>query len=183
MSRIGKQPVVVPSGVKVQVSNESVNAEGPKGKLNIKLHPAVSIKMDGNKLQCSLRDGFTNERALHGLYRALVNNMVNGVNQGFEKKLEIVGVGYGAALEGKTAVVLTVGYSHKVKLPIPQGVTVLLPDATHITVSGPDKQVVGHFAAEIRKVRPPEPYKGTGIKYATEVVRRKAGKAFGSAGG
>lgn len=182
MSRIGKKPVSVPSGVKVELSGSKFRAEGPKGKLSLEVHPKIKVATEGgNTIVCERTADDRECRALHGLVRSLIQNMMVGVATGFEKRLEIVGVGYNAQLAGKT-LSLTVGYSHPVKLPIPDGVTVTLPDATHIVVSGPDKQKVGQFAAHVREARKPEPYKGTGIRYQGEYVRRKAGKAFGSGG-
>lgn len=181
MSRIGKKPVPVPAGVKLAVEGAMVKAEGPKGTIKLDLHPAIGVKLENGAVVCDRGrdDGAT--KALHGLYRSLIQNMVDGVTKGFEKKLEIVGVGFQAAVAGKD-LSLTVGYSKPVKLPIPDDVKVTLTDPTHIVVSGVDKQKVGQFAAEVRSVRKPEPYKGTGIRYEGEVVRRKAGKAFGSGG-
>jgi len=179
MSRIGKQPVVVPSGVKVGVSGKEVSVEGPLGKLSWSLRPEISAKFDADKKQVVVaRDGDTRlARALHGLSRAMIQNMVVGVSKGYEKKLEIVGVGYLAAVQGKQ-LQLRVGYANEVHLPIPQGLSVTCPDQTHIVVKGSDKQMVGQFAAEVRAVRKPEPYKGKGVRYDGEVVRRKAGKAM-----
>lgn len=179
MSRIGKKPVAVPAGVKMAVEGAVVKVEGPKGKLALDVHPSIKVAMEGGSVVCgrSRDDGPT--KALHGLYRSLIQNMIEGVVKGFERKLEIVGVGFQAVIAGKD-ISLTVGFSKPVKVKIPEGVTVVLPDQTHIVVSGPDKQKVGQFAAEVRSVRKPEPYKGTGIRYQGEVVRRKAGKAFGS---
>jgi large subunit ribosomal protein L6 len=179
MSRIGKKPIPVPAGVKVDVKGSHVAVQGPKVGLKLDVHPAVKVAVDGATINVSRVDEQRESRALHGLFRSLIANMIVGVTQGFEKKLEIIGVGYGAKIEGKL-ITLTVGYSKPVKLPIPEGVTIKLPDATHIQVQGPDKQVVGQFAAEIRAVRKPEPYKGTGVRYEGEQVRRKSGKAFGS---
>lgn len=181
MSRIGKKPVPIPAGVKVALNGAVLAVEGPKGKLSLQIHPKVKVEQKDGTIAVQ-RTGETREdRAFHGLYRALVNNLLIGVSKGFERKLEIVGVGYGAQIKGKK-ISLTVGYSEQVELDIPEGVKVDLPDATHVNLSGPDKQKVGQFAAVIRAVRKPEPYKGTGIKYSDEQVRRKAGKAFGSAG-
>jgi len=179
MSRIGKQPVVVPSGVKVGVSGKEVSVEGPLGKLSWSLRPEISAKYDEDKKQVVVaRDGDTRlARALHGLSRAMIQNMVVGVSKGYEKKLEIVGVGYLAAVQG-SELQLRVGYANEVHLPIPQGLTVTCPDQTHIVVKGSDKQMVGQFAAEVRAVRKPEPYKGKGVRYDGEQVRRKAGKAM-----
>lgn len=179
MSRVGKQPVEIPQGVKVHIADNIVSAEGPKGKLSLAVHPTISVKQQDGKLVCERADDERQSRALHGLFRALVRNLLLGVAKGFEKKLEVVGIGYSAALDGKR-LKLTVGFSQPVSVPVPDGITVALPDTTHIVISGANKQQVGQFAAEVRKVRKPEPYKGFGIKYDGEQVRRKAGKAFGS---
>lgn len=181
MSRIGRKPVPVPAGVKVAVSGQDVKVEGPKGKLDLAVHPAIKVKLgeDGKEILVERSDDERESRALHGLFRSLVNNMVVGVSQGYVKKLEIQGVGYQAQLKGKQ-VALQVGFANQIILDPPAGVTVTLLDPTHITVSGVDKQAVGQFAADLRKARPPEPYKGKGVRYEGEVVRRKAGKAFGS---
>lgn len=180
MSRIGLKPVSVPKGVQVQLAGQAVQVEGPKGKLSFEVHPKIQVALDGASLVCKRADDERQSKALHGLTRALLANMVAGVSEGFSRKLEIVGVGYGAEVQGKS-VKITVGFANPVFLPIPEGVAVSVADPTHITVSGPDKQKVGQFAAQIRAVRKPEPYKGTGIKYEGEQIRRKAGKAFGSA--
>lgn len=181
MSRIGKKPVVVPAGVTVQVADGKVSVKGKHGELSMAWHPRISVTFDAaaKELRVERPDDVRESRALHGLTRALINNMVQGVNTPWEKKLEIVGVGYQASLSGKT-LTLQVGFANAIKLPVPAGVTVEVPDNTHINLKGADRQAVGQFAAEIRHVRPPEPYKGKGIKYSTERVRRKAGKAFGS---
>ncbi|MGL4463281.1 MAG: 50S ribosomal protein L6 [Planctomycetia bacterium] len=179
MSRIGQKPVAVPAGVKIQVTGQTVKAEGPKGSLAIEVDPLVTIEASDGSIVCR-RDGDERKaKSLHGLYRNLIKNMIEGVHKGFERKLEIVGVGYNAVLSG-TTLSLTVGFSQPQKLTVPAGVKITLPDVTHIVVSGSDKQKVGQFAAEIRQVRKPEPYKGTGIRYDGEQVRRKAGKAMGS---
>jgi len=177
MSRIGKQPVVIPSGVKVNVANGVVKVEGPKGKLEITHHPDMVVKTDGKAVTVERPDDARQNRALHGLTRALINNMVVGVSKGYEKKLKIEGVGYQAAMKGK-AVELTVGFANRIVLEPPAGVTVAVPDPTTIVVSGADKQAVGQFAAEVRESKKPEPYKGKGIRYENEVVRRKEGKSF-----
>ena len=179
MSRIGKQPVVVPSGVKVALADNQVSIEGPHGKLSWKYHPDLAMKYDEASKQIVItRLGDARQtRALHGLGRALVQNMVVGVTKGYEKKLEIVGVGYLAAVQ-KGQLQLRVGFANEVHMPIPPGLTVTCPDQTHVVVKGADKQMVGQFAAEVRAVRKPEPYKGKGIRYDNEVVRRKAGKAM-----
>lgn len=181
MSRIGKKPVVIPSGVKISVNGSAVAIEGPKGKLALDVHPTIAVAVEDGKLICKRPNDERASKALQGLFRSLLQNMVKGVTDGFERKLEIVGVGFGAVLAG-SSLSLTVGFAKAVKLEVPKEVTVKLPDATHIVVSGPDKQKVGQFASIVRSVRKPEPYKGTGIKYEGEQIRRKAGKAFGSAG-
>jgi large subunit ribosomal protein L6 len=182
MSRIGKKPIPVPAGVDVKLQNGTITVKGKAAELSLRYHPAVTVKFDESTRQVLVTPVTEDRgsRALHGLTRSLVNNMVVGVVTAFEKKLEIVGVGYQAAIKAKN-LELQVGYANVVKLPIPPGVTCEVPDATHITLRSADKQAVGQFAAVIRRVRPPEPYKGKGIRYAGEQVRRKAGKAFGSA--
>src|SRR6185312_3974858 len=177
MSRIGKQPVVIPAGVKVGVSGSQISVEGPLGKLNWSFRPELSVKVeDGAKQVVIARNAESRQaRALHGLSRALLQNMVVGVTKGYEKKLEIVGVGYLAAVQG-TTLQLRVGFANEVHLPIPKGLNVTCPDQTHVVVKGSDKQMVGQFAAEVRAVRKPEPYKGKGIRYEGEQIRRKAGK-------
>lgn len=172
-------PVVVPSGVAVDVAAGQVSASGPKGKLSVTLHPVVRVVQDGASLNVSVSGSGRNERALHGLYRALVNNAVTGVHFGFEKRLELNGVGYQVQLKGKM-LELSVGYSKPVVFEVPAGITVTLPDNTHLVVSGVDKQAVGQFAAQVRGSRVPDPYKAKGVKYAGEFIRRKAGKAFGA---
>jgi large subunit ribosomal protein L6 len=177
MSRIGKKPVAVPSGVKVNIANRAITVEGKLGKLSYTHRPEVSVKIedDGKTVVCS-RDSEDREvRAYHGLTRALIDNMMVGVTAGYEKKLEIQGVGYLGAVQGKT-LQLRVGFANEVHKTIPEGVTVTCPDQTHIVIKGTDKQKVGQFAAEVRAVRKPEPYKGKGIRYEGEQVRRKAGK-------
>ena len=182
MSRIGRKPVPVPANVKVAIDGETVAVEGPKGKLSFTHKPAITVKYDaaGNQILVTRADDERESRALHGLTRSLVQNMVVGVTTGYSKRLEIVGVGYQAQLKKANTVALQVGYANQIALEAPAGVTVTVPDPTHVVVAGSDKQAVGQFAAEIRKVRPPEPYKGKGIRYEGEVVRRKAGKAFGA---
>ena len=178
MSRIGKAPVEIPKGVKVAVNAGSVTVEGPLGKLEHRFHPAVAVSMDqgASVLTVTRTDDHRVARSVHGLTRALVANMVEGVSKGFEKKLEIVGVGYLAAIQ-KNVLQLRVGFANELQVPIPPGLTVTCPDQTHISVKGIDKQLVGQFAAEVRALRKPEPYKGKGIRYEAEQVRRKAGKA------
>jgi len=183
VSRIGKQPVPVPANVKVEVTGDTIRVEGPKGKLAQTFRPEVAVKYDAEKKAVVVtRSGDDREkRALHGLYRSLIANMVKGVVDGYEKKLKIEGIGY-QARKDKTAVVLTVGYANAIELTPPDGVTVDVPDQTTILVKGADKQKVGQFAAEVRASRKPEPYKGKGIRYDNEVVRRKEGKSFASGG-
>ena len=182
MSRIGRKPVIVPANVKVSVADYLVSVEGPKGKLSFRHRPEIGVAYDeaGRQLLVTRSDDERQSRSLHGLTRSLVANMVQGVTTGYTKKLEIVGVGYQAQLKKANTVALQVGYANQVVLEAPDGVSVAVPDATHVIISGSDKQAVGQFAAVVRKVRPPEPYKGKGIRYEGEVVRRKAGKAFGS---
>ena len=178
MSRIGKQPVVVPSGVKVAVTGNTIAVEGPKGKLDWTFRSEVSVAFDeaAKQIVVSRDTDGRQSRALHGLTRALIHNMVVGVSEGYEKRLEIVGVGYvGAVQHGQLE--LRVGFANEVKKPIPAGLDVSCPDTTHVVVKGTNKQQVGQFAAEVRAVRKPEPYKGKGIRYEGEVVRRKQGKA------
>jgi large subunit ribosomal protein L6 len=179
MSRIGKKPVKVPGGVKVAVNGSQVSVQGPLGKLEQTFRPEVSVAFDSGAGEVRIaRSSETHlARALHGLTRALINNMVIGVTQGYEKKLEIQGVGYLAAIQGNTLQV-RVGFANEVHRTIPAGLQVKCPDQTHIVIRGTDKQQVGQFAAEIRAIRKPEPYKGKGIRYEGEVVRRKAGKAM-----
>ncbi len=182
MSRIGRKPVVVPANVKVAVADSKIEVEGPKGKLAFSYRREIGVKYDagGKQVLVTRGDDERESRALHGLTRSLIANMVKGVTDGYTKKLEIVGVGYQAQLKKANTVALQVGYANQIVLEAPAGVSVVVPDPTHITISGADKQAVGQFAAIVRKVRPPEPYKGKGIRYEGEAVRRKAGKAFGS---
>jgi large subunit ribosomal protein L6 len=177
MSRIGKQPVAIPSGVKVAVENGVVKVEGPKGKLTQPIHPNMKVESDGKQLMVKRPDDERQNRALHGLTRALINNMVVGVTKGYEKRLKIEGVGFQAAAKGK-GVELTVGFANRIVHNPPDGITVAVPDPTTIVVSGADKQKVGQFAAEIRASRKPEPYKGKGVRYENEVIRKKEGKSF-----
>jgi len=178
MSRIGKAPVQLPKGVKAAVESGTLRVEGPLGKLEQRLHPAVSIDIDqaGGLLTVKRTDDTRVARSVHGLSRALAANMVEGVTKGYEKKLEIVGVGYIAAIQ-KNVLQLRVGFANELQVPIPAGLTVTCPDQTHVVVKGIDKQLVGQFAAEVRALRKPEPYKGKGIRYENEQIRRKAGKA------
>lgn len=179
MSRIGKKPIPVAAGVDVAVSEQEVKVKGPKGELTLHPHPAISVAWDGGSRLITVNrpDDARQNRALHGLTRALIANMVEGVQKPFEKRLEIQGVGYQATLTGKS-ISLQVGFANTIKLPIPTGITCEVPQPTQILIRGIDKGVVGQFAANIRRVRPPEPYKGKGIRYVGEQVRRKAGKAL-----
>ena len=176
MSRIGRMPITVPAGVEVTVDAENkVTVKGPKGTLSENLCPIMSIVKEGNTVTVVRPDDEQETRALHGLTRALLNNMVVGVTEGYSKKLEIVGVGYRVALV-KTALKLNIGFSHDVIIEAPEGITFEVPDSNTIIVKGIDKQLVGQTAAVIRGKRPPEPYHGKGIKYSDEFIRRKAGK-------
>ena len=183
MSRIGKKPVPVVSGVKVAVSDHHVKVEGPKGKLELKVHPAITVKYDDGKKEFVVTrpDDDKPTKALHGLTRSLLNNMVIGVSQGYKKSLEIQGVGYKVEQKGKN-LVFSVGYANTIPLAIPAGLTIQLEGPTKVHITGPDKQLVGQFASDIRRIRKPEPYKGKGIRYEGEVVKIKPGKAFAGAG-
>jgi len=181
MSRIGKKPVPVVKGVKVTVQDHLVKMEGPKGKLELTVHPLITVKQDGENLLVTRPDDEKQSKALHGLTRALLNNMVLGVSQGYKKTLEIQGVGYKAEMKGKN-LVLSVGYANTVAMEIPSDVQVALEGTNKIHVTGADKQAVGEFAAQVRKTRKPEPYKGKGIRYEGESVKIKPGKAFAGAG-
>jgi large subunit ribosomal protein L6 len=181
MSRIGKQPINYGAGVKVQVVDGRVRVEGPKGKLEMTYHRNIKVDHDekNKAIRVSRPDDERANRSLHGLTRSLIANMVEGVTKGFEKKLKIEGIGYQARMD-KKSLVLTVGFANAVEVTPPEGVTVELADPTSITIRGADKQKVGQFAAEVRAVRKPEPYKGKGIRYEGEQVRRKEGKSFTS---
>jgi large subunit ribosomal protein L6 len=175
MSRIGKQPISIPPKVKVEVKGQQVSVEGPKGKLNWQLPRRTSLKVENGKVVVSRQGDDAQAKALHGLSRALINNMVRGVSEGFIKKLEIQGVGFKAAVQGKS-VNLSLGYSHPVVYPIPDQIKVTVEENTKLTIEGPDRQVVGQVASEIRGFYPPEPYKGKGVRYVGEHVVRKEGK-------
>ena len=175
MSRIGKKPVVVPAGVTAKVDGQLVSVKGAKGQLEFLVPDDVSVVYQDNAIKVDPRNETKRARALWGTSRAQVNNIVLGVTTGFEKKLEITGVGYRAAVQGKT-LQLALGYSHDVNYPIPAGVTIVTPKPTEITISGIDKRQIGQIAAEIRALRAPEPYKGKGVKYANEFIFRKEGK-------
>jgi len=177
MSRIGKLPIPVPDGVKVDIQGQTVMVQGPKGSLTLTAHPAVQVQMEDRRVVCRRSSDEKFHKALHGLTRSLIRNMVDGVQKGFERRLELVGVGYRASLLGPTNLNLALGYSHPIIYPVPKGIKIDVKDQTQIVVSGIDKQLVGAVAAKIRSFRPPEPYKGKGVKYAEERIRRKAGKA------
>ena len=175
MSRVAKNPVAIPKGVETKISDTEVSIKGSKGNLNLELHRLVIVAQDGEELEVSAKDASSSASAMAGTFRSLINNMVVGVSQGFEKKLELQGVGYRAKAQG-ASVNLTVGYSHPINYKLPAGVTVDTPSQTEIVITGADKQLVGQVAAELRDFRPPEPYKGKGIRYADERVYRKEAK-------
>lgn len=183
MSRIGKQPVAIPANVKVAVAGSKVSVEGPKGKLELDVHRNMKVEHDaaGKVLRVSRPNDERENRALHGLTRSLIFNMVEGVTKGYEKRLKIEGIGYQARMD-KKSLVLTVGFANAITRTPPEGVTVELADPTTIIVKGADKQKVGQYAAEVRAARKPEPYKGKGVRYEKEEVRRKEGKSFASGG-
>ena len=180
MSRIGKLPVPLPKGVKTNVTPGRVAVEGPKGKLEMSVDPDVEVTAEDGRLVVKRKDDSRRARGLHGMTRKLVANMVTGVTQGFTRVLEINGVGYRADVKGN-AIHLTLGFSHPILFQLPQGISAKVDKQTVITLEGSDKQLLGEVAAMIRELRPPEPYKGKGVKYAEETIRRKAGKAAGAA--
>jgi large subunit ribosomal protein L6 len=175
MSRIGKQPIPIPPKVKVEVKGRHVLVEGPKGKLNLELPPRTSLKVQDGKVLVAREGDDAQAKALHGLSRALVNNMVRGVSEGFVKKLEIQGVGFKASVQGRN-VNMSLGYSHPINYALPEQIKVTVDENTKLTIEGPDRQMVGQVAAELRGFYPPEPYKGKGVRYAGEHVQRKEGK-------
>jgi large subunit ribosomal protein L6 len=175
MSRIGKKAVPIPSGVTANVEGQTVKMKGPKGALQLVLHDDVTVKLDSGAIKVDPRNETKRARSLWGTSRTLVANLVTGVTKGFERKLEITGVGYRAAVQGKN-LQIALGYSHDIVYPIPEGITIAAAKPTEITITGIDKQKVGQVAAEIRGFRPPEPYKGKGVKYAGEYIFRKEGK-------
>ncbi len=179
MSRIGKLPVSIPAGVQVEAGPQRLKVKGPRGELELALRPEVEVKVEGAAVKVGRRQEGRQARAYHGLTRALVANMVKGVTAGYEKSLEVVGVGWNMSVAGRK-VVLNVGYCRPVELAIPSGITVTCPTNTQAVIAGADKQAVGLLAAQIRAARPPEPYKGKGVRYKGEYVRQKAGKSFGS---
>jgi large subunit ribosomal protein L6 len=181
MSRIGKRPISIPGKVTVTLDGQSVTVKGPKGELSRVLPEGVLVEQDGDTLLVKRQDESRMARQRHGLCRTLVANMVEGVSQGFQKRLEIQGVGYRAQVQGRN-LVLNIGYSHPVQVEPPNGIQIAVENNTNVIISGIDKEIVGNTAATIRSYRPPEPYKGKGIRYAGEVVRRKVGKAGGKGG-
>jgi large subunit ribosomal protein L6 len=175
MSRIGKKPVPIPKGVDIQLTGDLLTAKGPKGELKLQVHPKVKMNVEEERIALTVKDETRESRSLHGLYRVLTNNMVTGVANGFEKVLEIVGVGYRVELKGRT-LVFHLGYSHPINFDLPEGVDARI-ERSKIILTGIDKELLGMTAAKIRSFRKPEPYKGKGIRYADEMIRRKAGKA------
>ena len=178
MSRIGRMPITVPANVTVAVDNNVVTVKGPKGELTQAMHPDMIIEVEGNTVLVKRPSEVKEHKSLHGLTRTLISNMIEGVEKGYKKDLEVLGVGYRVAKEGKN-LVMNLGYSHQVIMEEIEGITIEVPAPTKISISGIDKQAVGQFAAEVREKRPPEPYTGKGIRYAGEVVRRKEGKTGG----
>ena len=182
MSRIGKKPVPFPKNVKIAISGSAISFEGPKGKLKMEHHPAAKVRVDGEHVVVERIDDEKLSRAIHGLTRALIANNIKGVAEGYVKDLEIQGVGYKAEMQGKT-IVLSLGFANQLKVAIPDGVAVKIEgQGTRINIAGADKQMVGQLAAEIRRLRKPEPYKGKGVRYVGEVVKKKLGKQFAGAG-
>ena len=176
MSRIGRQPIAVPAGVEVKIDGSTVTVKGPKGTLTRTVHSNMQVAMENGEITVSRPDDSNLNKSLHGLTRTLIHNMVIGVTEGYKKELEVNGVGYRVAKQGKD-LVMNLGFSHQVTMSETEGITIDVPAPNKIIISGPDKQKVGQFAAEVREKRPPEPYKGKGIKYADEHIRRKEGKA------
>ena len=176
MSRIGLKPITIPAGVDVNVNGTTVTVKGPNGTLSMDAHPNMTVSIEGSEIIVSRPNDAKENRSLHGLTRTLIHNMIVGVTEGYSKELEVNGVGYRAAKQGKD-LVLNIGFSHQVIMPEIDGISIEVPNPNKIVISGPDKQMVGQFAAEVREKRPPEPYKGKGIKYVDEHVRRKEGKA------
>ncbi len=175
MSRIGRLPIVLPQGVKINVADSVVNVEGPKGKTSVSVNPDITVEVKDGTVELSRKDDSIKNKSLHGLYRQLINNAIVGVSQGYTKSLTITGVGYRAEAKGKN-VLFTLGYATQIEFIPPEGVTVTVDNPNKVTVASIDKQKVGQVAADIRSLRGPEPYKGKGIKYEQEVIRRKAGK-------
>ena len=175
MSRIGRAPIDLPAGVEVKIDGHNISVKGPKGELSMATHPNITVTQEGNVLHVTRPNDLKENRSLHGLTRSLVHNMVVGVTEGFQKTLDVNGVGYRVALEGQK-LVMNLGFSHQVFMEAPAGITIEVPNPNQIVIKGADKQLVGQFAAVVREKRPPEPYKGKGIKYSDEVIRRKVGK-------
>lgn len=175
MSRVGKKPISIPSGVQVSVNGQTVSVKGPKGELTRDVHPQMMVNVDNGIVQVSRPNDAKTFKAMHGLYRTLINNMISGVVKPYEKKLEIIGVGFKAEIKNKR-LSLQLGFSHPIIFVPPSTITITCESPTNLTISGPDKELVGLVAAKIRELKPPEPYKGKGIKYIDEVIRRKAGK-------
>jgi len=182
MSRIGKKPIEIPKGVEVKLNGKHIEVKGPKGKLEFDIHPEINVRIEDNKIILERPSDKKIHKALHGTMRQIINNMIEGVTKGFSKELEIVGTGYRARMEGNK-LVINVGFSHPVEILPPPGIQFEVEGQNIIRVKGIDKQLVGDVAAQIRRIRPPEPYKGKGIRYRGEVIRRKAGKAGVKAGG
>ncbi len=182
MSRTGKKTISIPDKVKINVAQGQIVVEGPLGKLTQVLRPEVEIDIQGSTLHVQRRNDSPQSRAYHGLTRALIFNMVHGVSAGFQKELDITGVGYRAEVKGEQ-INFALGFSHPVEFPLPHGISAKIDKQTHIVISGFDKALVGQVAADIRRIRPPEPYKGKGVRYSKEVIRRKAGKTAGGKGG
>ena len=176
MSRIGKKPIIIPAGVEVKFNGNEITVKGPKGELKYTYNSDIGVEVAGNEINVTRPDDNKEHRSLHGLTRTLIANMVVGVTEGYKKELDINGVGYRAQKQGQN-LVMNLGYSHQVIMPEVDGITIEVPNNNSIIISGPDKQKVGQFAAEVREKRPPEPYKGKGIKYVDEHIRRKEGKA------
>ena len=176
MSRIGKLPIAIPAGVDVNIDGSTVTVKGPQGTLTRTVHSSIAVAVENNEIVVTRPNDEKLNKSLHGLTRTLIANMVEGAANGYKKELEINGIGYRAAMQG-SQLVLNIGYSHQVFMDQPEGIKIEVPSANKIVISGPDKQKVGQFAAEVREKRPPEPYKGKGIKYVDEVIRRKEGKA------
>jgi large subunit ribosomal protein L6 len=181
VSRIGRKPVPIPKGVKIEITATTIKVAAAKGELTAALHPDVTVEVKGEEVLVTRHSDVKEHRSLHGLYRALIANMVKGVTEGFTRKLELVGVGYRAELKGKI-LQLALGYSHSIVFRAPESIKIEAPTQTSIIISGIDKQLVGLVAAKIRSLRPPEPYKGKGIKYEGEIIRRKAGKTAAAGG-
>lgn len=175
MSRIGRAPIDLPAGVEVKIDGQHISVKGPNGTMEMNVHPSITVKQEGAVLNITRPNDLKENRALHGLTRSLINNMIVGTFSGYTKTLDVNGVGYRVALEGQK-LVMNLGFSHQVFMEAPEGVTIEVPNPNQIVIKGADKQKVGQFAAEVREKRPPEPYKGKGIKYSDEVIRRKVGK-------